>query len=549
MYLAVEACEWDCATLWPGVVLGGTLGLSLGLARGTRRAVLVGLAGGLLSGLALAGLFRLGAVESSLRWDLGDDLTWLDASRRTHELQLAVFFVSVGMLAALFDGDWRHALEAAARAAAGGVVVYVILRTHEHAPPAASFGAYCVPPVAFLLVILCGSPVPRPPASPRRTPWRADLPALGAMAAGGIALALGVAVLMRAPIPRPSPGRPMPPLVPSEDLAATDVLPHTLGDVVQGRNYVYCGSFALAWGEMRGALGGGPIRLDGRPPMAEALERHEFARSDVAEDAVLARAGRVADGIVDAISREMEERFPDAAHTVPESLDGDEIYAYAYLQKDLAFAEEFERNPAPLEFPYRGAASRLRTFGIREFEYSNKRDEALSSQITILDHTGADDFVLRLNTTSETDVLVLAKVAPERTLEETIRVVMRRVRNREHPQGYDRKEIEIGESLVIPRLALGVLRRYSEIEGRRVLGVGGQGYRVGRAAQAVSFRLDEKGARLESYFLMTVTCIPPPPRRFVFDKPFLVYLREASLSRPYFAMWVANAEVMERIGR
>ncbi|MHC4247767.1 MAG: hypothetical protein ACYS9X_01435 [Planctomycetota bacterium] len=551
MCLAIEVFEWDFSSLWPGMVLGGVCGFSLGLARGTSRAVMVGVAGGIICGLALSGLFRLNAVEWALRWKLGLGEVSSEAARRTLSLQLAVFFVSIGMLAGLFDGEWRHALQAAARAVAGGVVVYAILRTSGNGRPPDSLPAYCLLPGAFFLVVLCASPILRPPCRTRARPkpWRAGLPALGAIVAGGVALTLGVLVFMQPPVPRGTRERPMPRLVPSGDLPATDVLPHTLGDIVPGRNYVYCGSFALAWGEMRDVLGGAPIRLEGRPPMAEALDQPGFTRSDVAGEAILARAGRVADGIADAIRREMEERFPEAAHTVPEPVDGEELYAYAYLQKDLAFEEEFERNPAPLEFPHRGAAARVRTFGIEEFDYDGEREFVLSTQVTILDHVSDDDFILRLNTTSETDDLVLAKVAPGKTLADTISAVMLRVRNREHPQGYDRKEIEMGESLVIPRLALGVLRRYSEIEGRRVLGAGGRGYRVGRALQAVSFRLDEKGARLESYSTVTICGIPPPPRHFVFDKPFLVYLREKSSHRPYFAMWVANAEVMERVDR
>jgi hypothetical protein len=38
---------------------------------------------------------------------------------------------------------------------------------------------------------------------------------------------------------------------------------------------------------------------------------------------------------------------------------------------------------------------------------------------------------------------------------------------------------------------------------------------------------------------------PPRPRHFVFDRPFLVYLKEANGKEPYLAMWVANSEVME----
>jgi hypothetical protein len=37
---------------------------------------------------------------------------------------------------------------------------------------------------------------------------------------------------------------------------------------------------------------------------------------------------------------------------------------------------------------------------------------------------------------------------------------------------------------------------------------------------------------------------PPEPRRFVFDRPFLIYLQQRQAKQPYFVMWVENPEVL-----
>jgi hypothetical protein len=67
----------------------------------------------------------------------------------------------------------------------------------------------------------------------------------------------------------------------------------------------------------------------------------------------------------------------------------------------------------------------------------------------------------------------------------------------------------------------------------------------------VRFLLNESGARLESEvelgYLNGHTPPPPPrPRMFVLDRPFLLYLKERTTEQPYLAIWVANAELMER---
>ena len=38
-----------------------------------------------------------------------------------------------------------------------------------------------------------------------------------------------------------------------------------------------------------------------------------------------------------------------------------------------------------------------------------------------------------------------------------------------------------------------------------------------------------------------------PPRHFVFDKSFLLYLKQKDSDAPYFAMWIETAEVLEKL--
>lgn len=34
------------------------------------------------------------------------------------------------------------------------------------------------------------------------------------------------------------------------------------------------------------------------------------------------------------------------------------------------------------------------------------------------------------------------------------------------------------------------------------------------------------------------------PKKLIFDKPFLLYMKEKDSNKPYFAMWVDNSEIM-----
>ncbi len=68
-----------------------------------------------------------------------------------------------------------------------------------------------------------------------------------------------------------------------------------------------------------------------------------------------------------------------------------------------------------------------------------------------------------------------------------------------------------------------------------------------KITEDVRFQLNEYGARLSVLTEMGAELAyddHPPPRHFVFDKPFLILLEKSSSSRPYFALWVGNPTLL-----
>ena len=108
-------------------------------------------------------------------------------------------------------------------------------------------------------------------------------------------------------------------------------------------------------------------------------------------------------------------------------------------------------------------------------------------------------------------------------------------------------KLDIEERLVIPLLSLFVERKYTELIGRTLLNPGFTTQFIEDATQLIRFQLDESGAILDAEAaVMTLNGDEPPPdpRRFVFDRPFLLYLQQRQAKQPYFVMWVENPEVL-----
>ncbi len=337
--------------------------------------------------------------------------------------------------------------------------------------------------------------------------------------------------------------------VAAEQLPQTDVLPHLEGPITAGRNYLYCATFQLAWNQSQDKVFGEPIRLAGSPKMAEYLLRGgKLTESILPPDSCLVRAGLVKDGVVGKIREEMERRFPDAEFQVVEPREETLAVVFAYLQRSLKFREAFDRLKEPLVFHSKNGPVKVACFGVRDLEVESMRDKALAEQVTPLAYAGDDDFVLRLNTTSEDDEMVLAKVKPKETLAGTLAAVRERIRRREGLREHGQTKLMSGESLVVPIIDLNIRRRYTELEGHFLTNPKWSTIFLGVGEQTICFRLDEKGARLESTANQRGDSAGGPAQS-IFDKPFLHYLKKKSSEEPYLAIWIETPELLKKIGK
>jgi hypothetical protein len=329
------------------------------------------------------------------------------------------------------------------------------------------------------------------------------------------------------------------------DLRGTVVSPHlevALGD----RNVLWCGTFQLAWNEACG-LAGGKLRFRDRAPDAvEVLNRKTFERGDLDDASFVALAGYVRDGMQGRIGRALQEKFAGRASPVlaafPEVGRPQDMVVYSYLFKNLEFPVAYERGQTPAVFDGKSIAC----FGMGP-EYKPGREQ-MAQQTLIHDYVGRDDFVIELKSKSEGDRVILAKVKAGRTLAETVAAVAQRA-------GKGAVSADPADVLVVPKLNFDVTRRYGELEGLHLMATApgmADDLTLARAAQNIRFQMDEKGVRLRSEAHMSFACSasysPPPKHEMIFDKPFLIIMMRKGAMQPYFAMWVANPELLVKAG-
>ncbi len=330
-------------------------------------------------------------------------------------------------------------------------------------------------------------------------------------------------------------------VVHSRALRGTDIMPYQGAQITPGRNLVYCAGFQILWDKLTSEFIGEGIELEGDPAMARELNQTSFPSGSIAEDAYFAWLGSASQASLDRAHEELRARVPGARAPLFPAPDPQSLFAYVYFTKRLTFAKDFDRLPEPIQFDTPSGAASVKAFGIEHFDLKKERENALRRQVKVLDYLDDDDFVIEL--LSDTDSILLAKIPPEKTLADAVLRAKQRIAS---PLGTRLGPLEEGEPLCIPVIALLVHRDYEELQ-RRIVNPS-VSWTIVRAAELINFQLDESGVILDTEHGALLLSEDEPlssvTRRFIFDKPFLLVLRERDAEAPYLALWIANAEIL-----
>jgi hypothetical protein len=341
-------------------------------------------------------------------------------------------------------------------------------------------------------------------------------------------------------------------VVSSESLPGTRISPVATLPLDPKKNCVYCGVFQLAWSELTQSVGKGPLLLEGSPPAGAELNAARFTRDDASTCQVEIGAGPATADML----KECADKLRDINAARPEVLEKaaanpQNFIAYGILAKTLKFEKRFDELE-PSTFHGASGDEQVKCFG---HDISQRRNgevvDELFEQVFIADYVSKNDFVLCLKPDSKDDDIVLARVPPRETLQATVDAVSQRVAAARKEDSL--KSYYSGEVLQIPLITVGVMHEFKDLE-RNFVTPDLRARFISTALQAIRFKLDRSGAILKSIVVVAtvekdkveVPGKPNEPRAFVFDGPFLVYLGKRGSARPYFAAWIANAELLER---
>ena len=304
------------------------------------------------------------------------------------------------------------------------------------------------------------------------------------------------------------------------------MLPTLDTPIPPGKSAMWCASLQLAWNELKSIPGA--VEMAGPAnPVADRLNRAGNPTSDLPAGSYYARSGLIKDGVVDAIRKEMAERFP--AMTFPDRAPdpGTLAMAYAYLAASVKFAIPFFDENSMRFRDSSGQETRVACFGLG-VDRRGVPSESVRNQVAVLhydDLREETEFILDPAKDTEPNQIILARIRPAETLAKMVNRIDKLMGEGE-PAGEH-------EPLLIPNLSFMLEHHFAELEGSD---------KLLQAIQVVRFELNRSGAELESEARLHV--LAKAVRRMVFDGPFLLMMKKRGAKNPFFVLWVDNAEIL-----
>ncbi|GIM30127.1 hypothetical protein CPJCM30710_27930 [Clostridium polyendosporum] len=322
---------------------------------------------------------------------------------------------------------------------------------------------------------------------------------------------------------------------------------------MEKNNMIWCGTLQLAWNELRDNIIKEDIQLISENKISGELNKKAFTKEYLNDKDYIVMVGYNKDGIVEKINKLLKKKFNEEGNwEVQTNLQRpDDILAYSFLKKNLEFEYAFEDIKDGLEF--NSVKVKIKAFGIYETKDEEIKNK-LAKQVKILYYNNDNDFIISLKgkaTNNDNDFIIslkgkatndeviLAKILPKNTLDSTLNYALS---NSGKERAFSTSDI-----LEVPMFQFNINKKFKELQNKSIANAGFEDYILASAIQRIDFSLTEKGAQLKSKAEISLTKsahILEAPKKLIFDKPFLLYMKEKDNTKPYFVMWVDNPEIM-----
>ncbi len=200
------------------------------------------------------------------------------------------------------------------------------------------------------------------------------------------------------------------------------------------------------------------------------------------------------------------------------------------LKKEFNYLEKFSELQDDV---FGNSEEKVKYFGI---DATTSKDA--SKNVEVLFYNSNENFAIKLNTKENEEIILYKTTGINKSFEENYK----EVQDFENKYSGERilQKVDI---LKIPYINVDDVINYDELCGRVIKGTNTY---ISQALQTVKFNLNNIGGNVKSESVISGTygSTQENGREFILNSDFILYLKEQSKDKPYFALRVNNIDVL-----
>lgn len=308
----------------------------------------------------------------------------------------------------------------------------------------------------------------------------------------------------------------------------------TMLDTIDGDSS-WCATFQLIWNDMKNEVVKKDIVFNPQEKIVENLNKEDFNESMISDDYYFKIYGHKTKKLKEEIEKGIKEKFNQKSDILDkfswrdEDLNNEDIqryFFYTMLYREFEYKTKFNL----LEKSDFGKYKDIKYFGL-----TNKSTNKQREQLEVLFYNSEEDFAIKIHTKSN-DEVIFYKNPVGKSFNEIYKNL---VNNTNSYNG--NRNFEETDKFKAPLIDLNVEREYSELENKVFQTATEDEAVIEKAVQTIKFSLDENGGKIKSEAAMDYKNIALPPtdtREFNVDDTFVLFIKESSKEKPYFALKV-----------
>lgn len=328
-------------------------------------------------------------------------------------------------------------------------------------------------------------------------------------------------------------------LLPNKNFAADDsfeILP-TMTTESSVENRAWVGTFQLVWNDILANITKKPIEFwDYESKMAQDLNKQEFTKENLSENAYYTKYGVVCPKLKKEIERGIRKKFKEKSDILDMfdfSNQPEKIFVYAMLKKDFKFLTAFDKLPDGF---FGDVRKPVKYFGIKD-----NSNEKLYKNVEVLFFNDYNDYAVKLFTKSNDEVL-LYRTNDNSTFDKYFKDL-----NDKTEKYVGNRRFIKGDSLMVPDIKLFKMASFEELEGHEIKDTK---FKIDKTIETIDFSMNNAGVKLKSEAAVMVRCMSLAPRTgrdFMFNDNFVLFLVEKGQKVPYFAIRVHDVDALNKL--